>query len=129
MFHGIMAIGLLVRDLDKCAAFYRDTLKLPVQEVSPDTVSFRMNNVYFFLKEASAAADMVSEDPSRLKIDGPSSVLLAAGVEDVDAAYAELKAKGVEFLTPPTDQHWGLRTAYFADPEGHLWEINQPIAS
>jgi hypothetical protein len=28
-----------------------------------------------------------------------------------------------------THQPWGLRTAYFADPEGNLWEINQPIGS
>ena len=32
-------------------------------------------------------------------------------------------------LKPPTTQPWGLRTAYFADPEGNLWEINQPVAS
>ena len=54
-------------------------------------------------------------------------MLLAAGVEDVDAAYQTLSAKGVRFLRPPTDQPWGLRTAYFADPEGNLWEINQPV--
>ena len=53
--------------------------------------------------------------------------LLAAGVEDVDAAYETLSARGVRFLRPPIDQPWGLRTAYFADPEGNLWEINQSI--
>jgi uncharacterized glyoxalase superfamily protein PhnB len=53
--------------------------------------------------------------------------LLAAVVADVDAAYEELKAKGVTFVRPPTDQSWGLRTAHFADPEGNLWEINQSI--
>ena len=52
-------------------------------------------------------------------------MLLAASVEDVDATYQELLAKGVMFLRPPTNQPWGLRTAHFADPEGHLWEINQ----
>lgn len=56
-------------------------------------------------------------------------MLLAAGVEDVDAAYQELLAKGVTFLRPPTNQSWGLRTAHFADPEGNLWEINQSIES
>ena len=55
--------------------------------------------------------------------------LLAAGVADVDAAYEALKAKGVKFVRPPTNQRWGLRTAHFADPEGNLWEINQSIES
>ena len=48
-------------------------------------------------------------------------------VTNVDAAYQALSAKGVRFLRPPTDQPWGLRTAYFADPEGNLWEINHSI--
>jgi lactoylglutathione lyase len=128
MFHNIMAIELLVRDLASCTAFYRDTLGLEVQESesTPDSISFRMGNVHFFLLEVSAAAHMVSSEPLELKIEGGPRVLLAAGVEDVDAAYEELKAKGVTFLRPPTDQPWGLRTAYFADPEGNLWEINSP---
>ena len=129
MFHKVMAIELLVRDLAGCTAFYRDTLGLQVRETAVDSVSFQMDNVYFFLQEASAAAAMVSEEPSRLTIGEGSRVLLAAGVEDVDAAYEELKAKGVRPLGPPTDQPWGLRTAYFSDPEGNLWEINQPIES
>jgi catechol 2,3-dioxygenase-like lactoylglutathione lyase family enzyme len=50
MFHNIMAIELLVRDLTKCTAFYRDTLGLEVRESesTADSVSFQMGNVYFF---------------------------------------------------------------------------------
>jgi lactoylglutathione lyase len=126
MFHNIMAIEVLVRDLASCTAFYRDTLGLEVQEreSTPDSISFRMGNVHFFLLEVSAAAHMVSSEALELSIEGGPRVLLAAGVVDVDAVYEELKAKGVTFLRPPTDQPWGLRTAYFADPEGNLWEIN-----
>ena len=50
-------------------------------------------------------------------------------MEDVDAAYEALKARGVSLLRPPTDRPWGLRTAHFADPEGNLWEIHQPIGA
>jgi catechol 2,3-dioxygenase-like lactoylglutathione lyase family enzyme len=129
MFHRVMATGLFVRDLARCLTFYRDTLGLQVQESTPDSVSFQMENVYFFLLEVSAAAHMISEEALELKIEGGPRVLLAAGVEDVDAAYEALKAKGVTFLRPPTNQPWGLRTAYFADPEGNLWEINQSLGS
>ena len=122
-----MATGLFVRDLARCTAFYRDTLGLEVQESTPDNVSFHMENVYFFLLEVSSAAHMISEEALDLKIEGGPRVLLAAGVENVDTAYEALKAKGVTFLRPPTNQPWGLRTAYFADPEGNLWEINQSI--
>jgi lactoylglutathione lyase len=129
MFHSVVATVLFVRDLARCLTFYRDTLGLEVQESDPDSVSFQMENVYFLLLEVSAAAHLISEEPLELKIEGGPRGLLAAGVEDVDAAYEALKAKGVTFLRPPTNQPWGLRTAHFADPEGNLWEINQSIES
>ena len=46
-------------------------------------------------------------------------------VEDVDAAYATLEATGVEFTKAPVDQPWGMRAAYFRDPEGNLWELRK----
>ena len=127
MFHKIMATGLFVQDLAKCIAFYRDTLGLEVQESTHNSASFQMENVYFFLLDFSSAADLISSDVQTLKVEGGPRVLLAAGVENVDASYEALKAKGVTFLRPPTNQSWGLRTAHFADPEGNLWEINSPM--
>jgi lactoylglutathione lyase len=129
MFRKLMAIELIVRDLATCTAFYRDTLGLQVRESesTSNSVSFQIDNVYFFLLEAEGAAQMVSSPPLDLSLGESPRVLLAAGVEDVDAAYQMLSAKGVRFLRAPTDQPWGLRTAYFADPEGNLWEINHSI--
>jgi lactoylglutathione lyase len=129
MFHSIAATVLFVKDVAKCKTFYRDTLGLEVTESDSEHVAVHMENVYFLLLEVSAAAHMISEEELELKIEGGPRGLLAAGVENVDAAYESLKARGVTFLRPPTDQPWGLRTAYFADPEGNIWEINQPIGS
>jgi uncharacterized glyoxalase superfamily protein PhnB len=44
-------------------------------------------------------------------------------VDDVDTICAELAARGVELLSGPMDRPWGIRTASFSDPDGHLWEI------
>jgi len=129
MIHRIDATVLFVRDLARCTTLYRDTLGLQVENSDPNSVAFLMEDRYLLLLEVSAAADLISSEVNALKIEGGPRVLLAAGVEDVDAAYEELKAKGVTFLRPPTDQPWGLRTAHFADPEGNLWEINQSIES
>jgi lactoylglutathione lyase len=129
MLHKVVAAVLFVQDLASCTAFYRDTIGLQVKESDPDSVGFFMEDLYFLLLEVSAAAHMISEQALDLKIDGGPRGLLAASVEDVDATYEVLKARGVTFLRPPTDQSWGLRTAYFADPEGNLWEINQSIES
>ncbi len=127
MFHRIAATVVFVKDMAKCKTFYRDTLGLQVTEHDPEHVAVQMDNVYFLLLEVGAAAHMISEQELDLSIEGGPRVLLAASVEDVDAAYEALSAKGVTFLRPPTDQPWGLRTAHFADPEGTLWEINQSI--
>ncbi len=127
MFRKVVATVVFVRDLDKCTAFYRDTLGLRMQESDPDSAGFQLENVYLILLKVSAAAGLINEEARELKIEGGPRGLLAASVDDVDAAYETLKAKGVTFLRPPTNQPWGLRTAHFADPEGNVWEINQPI--
>ena len=48
---------------------------------------------------------------------------LTLGVDDVDATCDELRRRGVELLNGPLDRPWGIRTASFRDPGGHVWEI------
>jgi uncharacterized glyoxalase superfamily protein PhnB len=48
---------------------------------------------------------------------------LTIPVDDVDVRCAELAALGVELLNGPMDRPWGIRTASFTDPAGHIWEI------
>lgn len=127
MIRSVMAMVVFVRDLGACMAFYRDILGLELKESDAHSASFSLGNQYLILLEVSAAEEMISEGTLKLKGEGEPRGLLAAGVEDVDAAFEALKAKGVTLLRPPTDQPWGLRTAYFADPEGNVWEINQSI--
>jgi catechol 2,3-dioxygenase-like lactoylglutathione lyase family enzyme len=127
MISRIDATVVFVRDLARCATFYRDTLGLQVATSDADSVAFRLENQYVLLLALPAAADLIRSEGTALSIEGGPRVLLAAGVGDVDAAYQGLVAKGVTFLRPPTNQPWGLRTAHFADPEGNLWELNQSI--
>lgn len=127
MIHRIDATVLFVGDLARCTTFYRDTLGLQVKNSDPNSVVFLLEDRYLLLLEVSAAADLISSEANALSIEGGPRVLLSASVEDVDAAYEALVAKGVTVLRPLTNQPWGLRTAHFADPEGNLWEINQSI--
>lgn len=53
-------------------------------------------------------------------------VTLALNVERgdlVDDAIAELRAAGATITKEPEDAPWGGRSAYFADPEGNVWEV------
>ena len=42
---------------------------------------------------------------------------------DVDAAYAAALAAGATGLKAPEKVFWGGYSGYFADPDGHLWEV------
>ena len=52
---------------------------------------------------------------------------LTVQVDDVDATCAALAERGVRLLNGPMDRPWGIRTAAFADPAGHVWEIAAPL--
>lgn len=127
MIHKIVTTVVFVPDLAKCTTFYQDTLGLQCKGSDPDSAVFILEDRYLILLSVTAAADLISSQANALLIEGSPRGLLAASVEDIDADYETLSAKGVTFLRPPTNQPWGLRTAHFADPEGNLWEINQPI--
>ena len=55
------------------------------------------------------------------------SRFLTICVDDVDAACAELASQGVGLLNGPVDRPWGMRTASFTDPGGHIWELAQNL--
>ncbi|GAC1567465.1 MAG: hypothetical protein NVS3B14_13600 [Ktedonobacteraceae bacterium] len=45
-------------------------------------------------------------------------------VEDLDSLCATLRGKGIQFISGPTDHpDWGIRTAYFLDPDSNLVEL------
>ncbi len=48
-------------------------------------------------------------------------------VADIDAAHAELAARGVE-ISDVRDEGWGARHAYFQDPDGNSWQLQQTSA-
>ena len=52
---------------------------------------------------------------------------LTIWVQDTDAVCKQLAARGVELLNGPMNREWGLRTAAFTDPDGHIWEVAAKI--
>ena len=54
--------------------------------------------------------------------------VITMSVEDLDGAYEELKAKGVEFMGEPRDiPEWYMRCVMLRDPEGNLIELSGPL--
>jgi lactoylglutathione lyase len=123
MIGKVDAIVLFVEDLDKCVAFYRDKLGFGVTFNDDVSYAFKLEDQDFVVLKVSAAADMISPEAVSLHQAAGHRVLHCVGVKNVDATCEALTAKGVTLLKPPVSQPWGRRTAYFADPEGNLWEL------
>ena len=129
MFKRISAVVLFVADINKSVLFYEEVLGLKVVAREPKFAAFKMDGQDFALNELSEGAELVNvpEPGFEAQTGKVDRALLCARVDDVDAAYEALKAKGVEFTRPPTSQPWGIRAAYFKDPDGNIWEIAHPL--
>ena len=122
----IAAITLFVDDLAATRAFYLEVFGLPILFEDEDSAVFRFDNTMINLLKSSAAVSLV--DPAAVASpDTGSRVQLTLDVENVDATCAELAGHGVALLNGPMDREWGIRTASFRDPGGHIWEIAQPL--
>jgi catechol 2,3-dioxygenase-like lactoylglutathione lyase family enzyme len=119
---GISAITLFVEDLDAAKRFYGEVFGLPVAFQDDDSAVFDFGNTIVNLLKTGAAAELVEPAPVAGREAG-SRLQLTIEVDDVDATCAELVSRGVELLNGPLDRPWGVRTASFRDPGGHVWEI------
>jgi catechol 2,3-dioxygenase-like lactoylglutathione lyase family enzyme len=122
----ISAISLFVEDLQGAKSFYQDVFGVDVVFEDDDSVAVKFGRLFVNLLLVSAAREQVEPGVVAPR-DAGSRFQLSIWVDDVDAACALLKERGVEILTGPTDRAWGMRTATFVDPAGHSWEIAQEL--
>jgi catechol 2,3-dioxygenase-like lactoylglutathione lyase family enzyme len=119
---GISAITLFADDLATTKRFYQDVFGLPVHYEDEVSAVFKFRDTLINLLQSTEAPGLIE----------PAQVAPAAAgarfqftidVDDVDATVADLQSRGVTFINGPMDRPWGIRTACFADPAGHIWEI------
>ena len=119
---GIYAITLFVEDLEAAKRFYREVFGLSVKFEDDDPVVFNFGSTDVNLLKTTAAPELI--EPAIVATrDAGARMQFTIEVDDVDAGCAELTARGVELLNGPMDRPWGIRTASFVDPGGHIWEI------
>lgn len=119
---GIAAITLFVEDLAAAKRFYGDVFRLPVFFEDDSSAVFRFGDTLVNLLEASEGPALVA--PAIVATpDAGVRFQFTLDVDDVDAMVTELQGRGVELLNGPVDRPWGIRTASFRDPGGHIWEV------
>ncbi len=118
----VAAITLCVQDVARSREFYRRTFDLPVHYEDDVSVVFDLGGVLINLLQEAEAVELLTPAPVGDAAAG-SRLQLTLDVSDVDEVAAALTARGVTLLNGPQDRPWGIRTAAFADPDGHIWEI------
>ena len=122
----ISAITLFVEDLDVTKGFYQQVFGLTVVFEDPESAVFRFGSTLINLLRVTAADELI-EPATVAPREAGARYQFTLDVDDVDETAAELQRRGVELINGPMDRPWGVRTACFADPGGHIWEIARGI--
>ena len=121
------AITLFVEDPRRSQSFYEDVFELSAVYEDDNSAAFKFENMIVNLLRTPAAHGLI--DPAVVASrESGSRFQLSIWVDDADAVCAELATRGVELLNGPMNREWGMRTASFADPDGHIWELAQQLS-
>ncbi len=114
---------LIVAEIDPSLDFYVGTLGLKLQHRSGPYAQLDTGRTRLALYERDAMAKTLGVERLAAPDTAAPGFEIGFKVVDADAAYADLLAAGAEAAAPPADRHWGQRTAYVRDPDGHLIEL------
>ena len=116
-------VTLGVTDLAKARAFYEAWGWRASSASQPEVAFFQANGLALALW---SRADLAKDAGVQDRPTGFSAVTLAYNArskEEADEVYALAIAAGAKATKPLQDVFWGGYSGYFADPEGHLWEV------
>ena len=116
---------LVVADVSVSRDFYHDMLGATVHREYAGTSCVLQFLGTWLLLVTGGDPTADKPDVTFLPPEDPSKVShsMTIRVQDCQEAYDTLKARGVEFLTPPYD--WGVEVrCFFRDPDGHLLELS-----
>ncbi len=121
----ISLVTLGVSDVERALAFYRDGLGFPVHNYKPgeDFAMLALEGSWLALYPWKDLAEEVEVPIEDLRPGGATLAHNVASKAEVDAVFALAVAAGATPRKPPRDVFWGGYSGYFADPDGHLWEV------
>ena len=118
----IFAITLFTENLEQAKKFYQNVFGLIIDYEDSNSAVFKIGNILVNLLKITEANGLI--EPAKVADrESGARYMFTIHVDDVDAMCAELVSRGVKLLNGPMDRPWGVRTASFMDPAGHIWEI------
>lgn len=119
----VSLITLGVADLERSRTFYADLGWKPVPQGGDTIVFYQLRGLVLGLFGHDALAQDQHRPPEAL---GTGAMTLAINMVDrasVDDAFQTALNAGATPLKPPKDVFWGGYSGYYADPDGHVWEV------
>lgn len=120
----ITLITLGVSDLKRSIRFYQEGLSLPLREPADDNIAFfPLKGTWLALFPRAALAADANVSPSGSGFSGITIAHNVQSKQEVDAVLQEAADAGATIVKPAETASWGGYSGYFADPDGHLWEV------
>jgi hypothetical protein len=116
-------VTLGVADLDRARRFYEDGLGWRRGNDHAEVVFFQAGGMILGLFSRRALAEDAGLPDDGRGFGGIALAYNARTRAEVDAVLAEAAAAGAKILKPAHDAFWGGYSGYFADPDGHVWEV------
>lgn len=119
MIKGVKFASVPVRDQDRALKFYTERLGFRIVTDQPFSDDQRW--IELGIDGAETRLVLFTPDGHENRIGSQSNITFMA--DDVEATYAELKERGVEFAAPPQKLDWGT-FASFSDPDGNSFVLS-----
>ncbi len=117
-------VTLGVHDFQRSLQFYRDGLSwTPEDNNYEDIAFFPLGDVTLALYPRTKLAEDATVEPAGTGFSGITLSYKAKSKADVDAILKHVALIGGKIVKPAQDVFWGGYSGYFADPDGHLWEV------
>jgi hypothetical protein len=116
-------VTLGVADLERSRRFYEDGLGWRRGNAHAEVVFFQLGGIVLALFARTALAADAGLAAAGSGFGGIVLAYNARSRAEVDAVLAEAIAAGATVLKPAQDAFWGGYSGYFADPDGHSWEV------
>jgi catechol 2,3-dioxygenase-like lactoylglutathione lyase family enzyme len=121
------ATMLAVADLERSVEFYRDRLGFEVRERSPGLALLACGPMLLYLvADSPPTPDKLGVWLSPPADASRTPVNLVFRVADCRVVYERMRVAGVVFLSPPRSPEWGGWRCFGRDPDGYLFEIEEP---
>lgn len=117
-------VTLGVTDLERSLRFYRDGLGWKLSSASQESIAFfPLGGIVLALYPREKLAEDATVDVAGHGFSGITLAHNTKSKDEVDEVLRTVAEVGGAIVKPAQEVFWGGYSGYFADPDGHLWEV------